>query len=101
MHGRLHPAVGQLPVKNEKGGEMGADGLQTAGPDQADGGAQGLPRVLRARWIPTIRTWMDMGGDARCLISKSQAASEGAYCGSIPTFLTSAAKRSISERNAF
>ena len=25
------------------------------------GGAQGLPRVLRARWMPTIKTWMDMG----------------------------------------
>ena len=25
-----------------------------------DGGAQGLPRVLRARWMPTIKTWMDM-----------------------------------------
>jgi hypothetical protein len=28
---------------------------------QACGGAQGLPRVLRARWIPKIKTWMDMG----------------------------------------
>jgi hypothetical protein len=24
------------------------------------GGAQGLPRVLRARWMPTIKAWMDM-----------------------------------------
>jgi hypothetical protein len=28
---------------------------------QACGGAQGLPRVLRARWMPKINTWMDMG----------------------------------------
>ncbi len=27
---------------------------------QACGGAQGLPRVLRARWIPKIKTWMDI-----------------------------------------
>jgi len=27
---------------------------------QACGGAQGLPRVLRARWMPKINTWMAM-----------------------------------------
>jgi len=43
-------------VENEARAAMRAARLQ-----QAAGGAPGLPRVLRARWMPTIRTWMDMG----------------------------------------
>ncbi|PUE36043.1 hypothetical protein [Limnohabitans sp. Jir72] len=41
---------------------VGAEAADLQGKIHTDcGGAQGLPRVLRARWIPTIKTWMLMG----------------------------------------
>ncbi|PUE15989.1 hypothetical protein B9Z43_14390 [Limnohabitans sp. MMS-10A-192] len=41
---------------------VGAEAADLQGKVQTHcGGAQGLPRVLRARWIPTIKTWILMG----------------------------------------
>jgi hypothetical protein len=61
------------------------------------GGAQGLPRVLRARWMPTIRTWMDMA--AMVTLGKPAVnRKDPVHCGSMPAFLTKAAYLASSVR---